>query len=223
VLIERFDFDDELYADYRVQGPAGQVLPFVGTPYFHNLDWVLSFGTPRFKRFSASGFWLWGRDENFFEWAGADIQILDLSAEVRPTERLRFEGRYQLQHYGRPDGGGTVGERSVPRLKVEYQLSRAVALRVVGEWNGSRQDTLRDDGRTGLPLLVADGTGGFVPALAFARRDLRGDVLFSWQPTPGTVFFAGYGNRLEDPEEDGRGFRRRSDGFFVKLSYLFRL
>ena len=46
-------------------------------------------------------------------------------------------------------------------------------------------------------------------------------ALFSYQPVPGTVIFAGYGNRLLD-RDDG-GLRRESDGFFLKLSYLFRM
>jgi hypothetical protein len=50
------------------------------------------------------------------------------------------------------------------------------------------------------------------------------DALFAWQPTPGTVFFAGYGSSLN--EEDAFAFRnlsRSRDGFFMKFSYLFRM
>ena len=36
------------------------------------------------------------------------------------------------------------------------------------------------------------------------------------------VVFLGYGSRVDDTDEL-RGLRRQSDGFFVKLSYLFRL
>ena len=38
------------------------------------------------------------------------------------------------------------------------------------------------------------------------------------------VFFAGYQSRLREPERFGFGrLSRESDGFFVKLSYLFRM
>jgi hypothetical protein len=50
------------------------------------------------------------------------------------------------------------------------------------------------------------------------------DWLFSYQPTPGTVVFAGYGSTLTEP--DGlrfRALRRDTDGFFLKVSYLFRM
>jgi hypothetical protein len=48
--------------------------------------------------------------------------------------------------------------------------------------------------------------------------------LFSYQPTPGTVFFAGYSSFMAEPF--GLRFdslRRTNDGFFVKASYLLRL
>jgi hypothetical protein len=52
---------------------------------------------------------------------------------------------------------------------------------------------------------------------------LRADFLISYRPSPGTVVFVGYGNSLT--ESDPLAFqrlRRTTDGFFVKLSYLFR-
>lgn len=53
---------------------------------------------------------------------------------------------------------------------------------------------------------------------------MRADFLFSLQPTPGTVFFAGYGGSYRDT---GRfklaDLQRTGDGFFVKGSYLFRM
>jgi len=48
--------------------------------------------------------------------------------------------------------------------------------------------------------------------------------LFSYKPTPGTVVFLGYGSSLT--EADAFRFRhltRTADGFFLKLSYLFRM
>jgi outer membrane receptor protein involved in Fe transport len=58
----------------------------------------------------------------------------------------------------------------------------------------------------------------------FGDRAFRGDVLFSYQPTPGTVLFAGYGSTLRDPTEMGQStLQRAEDGFFLKLSYLFQM
>ena len=57
---------------------------------------------------------------------------------------------------------------------------------------------------------------------ASSATRFRVDWLFSYQPNPGTVIFAGYGNTLQD-DDLRRGLRRATDGFFLKLSYLFRM
>jgi hypothetical protein len=224
LLVERFDYDEQLYADYAVAASDGRLLPFLGTPFLRNLDWVITLDTPRFQGFSASLFYVFGRDENFFEWSSADAQYLDLVFDWRPTEQLRVEGEYQFQKFDRRSDGSTVAVRHIPRLKLEYQLSRAVFLRLVGEYDARRQDTLRDDSRTGLPLAIREADGSYVPAAGFDSNRLRIEALFSYQPTPGTVIFAGYTSRLVEPRRFRLDeLRRESDGFFVKLSYLFGL
>lgn len=222
-LVESWDYDADLYADYALQAPDG-LRPFVGTPTLHNADWVLSLDTPRFSKFSANAFYLFGRDENFFEWALADILFADFGLEWRPTEQLRIEARYQRQSFVRRSDGSTVGERDIPRLKAEFQLNRAVFVRVVGEYDAERRLPLRDVTRTELPIVLRGADGRYRPALGFERNALRLELLFSYQPTPGTVFFAGYQSRLRENERFGFGrLGREQDGFFVKLSYLFRM
>ncbi len=229
VLIESFGYDETLYRDYLVARPApdGSVRyePYVGTPRLPNLDYVASFTVPTRRGFTADGFVVWGKDENFYEWSSADIVFANLGGTWRPTDQLRIEGRYQLQSFQRRSDGSYVGIRRIPRLEVEYQVSRPVFLRVIAEQNGSFQDTLRDDSRTGFPIYLPDGQGGFVPASRQDTKRLRLDWLFSYQPTPGTVFFAGYGTGIVGQETlHGRQpYRRLTDGFFAKISYLFRL
>jgi hypothetical protein len=111
----------------------------------------------------------------------------------------------------------------IPRLKFEYQITRAIFMRLVGEYDLSEHDDLRDETRTDYPLVI----GGTV-ASAERSRSLHGDYLFSYQPTPGTVFFLGYGSRADgDPNPIDRfnwqPLRRSADYFFAKYSYLFRL
>jgi hypothetical protein len=131
----------------------------------------------------------------------------------------------QLQAYNRRSDGTRVADGRIPRLKVEYQLSRAILVRAIGEYNAQRQDALRDDSRTNLPIVIRDPvTGVYLPSPAFERNRLRIDALFSYQPTPGTVFFAGYSSFLSEPRGLQFGnLRRTNDGFFLKASYLFRL
>jgi hypothetical protein len=228
LLLERFAFDPDLYVGYGLARttPAGtEVLPFVGTPHLDNLDYVATLSTPDFSTFSGSLQYIWGRDENFFEWSPADIKYLTVAADWRPTDQVRVSAQYQLQAFDRRSDGTTVGRRRIPRLKVEYQLSRAIFFRAVAEYDASRRDALRDDTRTDLPIVIRDiSSGAYVPAGASERNRFRVDWLFSYQPTPGTVVFAGYGSTLSEPE--GLRFRelqRDHDGFFLKISYLFRL
>jgi len=48
--------------------------------------------------------------------------------------------------------------------------------------------------------------------------------LFSYRPVPGTLVYLGYGSTLEEPREFRfQDLRRTRDGFFGKISYLFRL
>jgi hypothetical protein len=203
---------------------GADTLPFVGRPTINNYDFVLSVGTPQFPTFSASGFVLLGRDENFAEWAPGYLLWTDLSATWRPTERMRVEGLYNETRVVRPNDWSVVGLTRVPRVKVEYQLSRSIFLRVIGQYVAREQDALRDDGRTDRPLLRLDSPSGtYVPLGARASNDLRFDWLFSYQPSPGTVIFAGYGSTLEDQQAFRfDGLARRADAFFLKLSYLFR-
>ena len=77
------------------------------------------------------------------------------------------------------------------------------------------------DPRTGQVLLVS-GTTGFTPSAASASNRLRTDWLVSYRPSPGTVFFVGYGGDLEETDPLAfRTLRRTDDSFFVKASSCF--
>ena len=228
LIVERFGFDDELYADYGLlqSGPNGvEILPFIGTPQLPNLGYVINLATPDFPTFSSEVFWYRGKDENFFEWSSADIHYGEIKADWRPTDQLRANLNYQLQHYTRRTDGSVVGVRKIPRLKIEYQFTRSVFLRLVGEYDSDRHDDLRDDSRTGLPIVIRDPlTGTYARALRSEKKTFRMDWLFSYRPVPGTVFFFGYGSSLADRDSvPGRNLERVNDGFFLKASYLFRM
>jgi hypothetical protein len=198
-------------------------IAFSGVGRLDNLDWVVSAGTPQFKRFSADVSFIWGQDENFYEWSSADILFVTLGVTLRPTERLRADLNYQLQRFDRTSDGSRVGQQQIPRLRVEYQIARPMFVRFVGQYVAAERDSLRDDSRTNGPVLLRRGDT-FVRAGATRSNTFRGDVLFSYQPTPGTVFFAGYGSTLDEPEPlRFARLQRRADGFFLKWSYLWRV
>ncbi|HEX9166917.1 MAG TPA: hypothetical protein VF862_13470, partial [Gemmatimonadales bacterium] len=164
---------------------------------------------------------------NYFEWSPADVLIASATAELRPTSQLRLDGTYIVQAYDRRSDATQVGVNHIPRLRLEYQVTRAIFLRVVTEYNAFRRDALRDDGRTNDPVLIRDPADGvYKRELAGAVEEnlIRNELLFSYQPMPGTVFFLGYGgNYLEENRFRFRGLDRTRDGFFLKASYLFRM
>jgi hypothetical protein len=229
VLIERFGYDASIYTDYALERPlaGGGVayVPFAPKPSLPNLDYVATLDTPEFKRFSGAVFALWGRDDNFYEWSAADILFLRLDANWRPTDQVRVTAAYQLQEYWRASDGSVVGVRRIPRVKAEYQVTRSIFFRGVAEYSIERRDALRDDARTELPIAIRDdATGVYERTTAWSQARLRTDWLFSYQPTPGTVVFAGYGSTLVDETLRGpRHLDRLEDGFFAKVSYVWRL
>jgi hypothetical protein len=229
VLIETFGYDPSLYRNYFLgeETPTGiTYIPFPDGPRLPNLDYVLSVTTPQRAGIEIDGQFVVGKDENFYEWSSADIVIANVGAAWKPTGKLRVDARYQLQSYRRRTDDTLVAIRRIPRVKVEYQIARPIFVRVVGEYDRNWQDNLRDDSRTELPIYIRNAaTGSYDRAAESLIKSFRGDWLFSYQPTPGTVFFAGYGNTLANVDDDRRNapLQRTVDGFFVKFSYLFRL
>src|SRR3989441_6382142 len=227
-FIESFGYDSALYARYRLEVPnAGgglDTIPFVGQPTIQNGEFIVQVATPQWKHFSADGFFLKGHDENFFEWASADLIYMNAELSYRPTERIRNSISYFWQQVNRRTEGSLVNVGRIVRAKVEYQLSRPLFIRVVGQYIQDQTDSLRDDSRTNAPILIAGAGGSVNRAAASSSNLLHADLLLSYQPVPGTVVFAGYGsNMLDEQAFRFRGLNRTDDAFFLKLSYLFRL
>jgi len=219
-FVESFGYDAALYAGYRL-GASGA--PFTGQPTITNGEYIVQIGTPQWKHFSGGGYFLQGHDENFFEWASADLRLLSVDVSYRPTERLRNTVSYFWQQVNRRTDGSLVNVGRVLRTKLEYQLSRPLFVRVVGQYVQDKTDSLRDDSRTGAPIFI-QGPDSLTRAAASHSNLFHVDVLLSYQPVPGTVVFAGYGSNTVDEEAFRfRGLTRTDDAFFLKLSYLFRL
>jgi hypothetical protein len=239
LLLETFGYDPALYRGYyveRVQGTAADTVPFTGTPRLPNRDWVVSLSTPQWQRFSMNALYLWGQDENFYEWASSSIVYASLGALVRPTDKLRISPSWQYQSYDRRTSGEMVASARITRVKTEYQIARPLFFRIVGEYTAADRVALRDESRTNGRLLFAQPGGTFVVSTPERDHTLRTDWLLSYQPTPGTVFFAGYGSTYfrdaSDPSQLAQrwrsqdlltGARRTTDAFFVKATYLFRM
>ena len=115
--------------------------------------------------------------------------------------------------------GSEFARSTIPRLKVEYQPSASTVL------PGDRGVPLGAHGRRSSSPATrrcrCSSAGAAQPATEF--NGLRLDLLASFEPTPGTVAFLGYGSSLEtDAEFNWSRLQRVNDGFFVKLAYVFR-
>lgn len=228
-FVESFLYPEELYRNYFIErrdanGAITDTVPYTGTHRLPNYGGMINIGTPQFQHFSGNAEIIFARDDNFEEWSSAWIFFASINAEWRPTDRLRINGRYLEQRFHRYSDGSLVKLQVIPRVKLEYQLARPIFIRLVGEYDGYRRDALRDDSRTNDPILIRTAAGTFAPAIAQEHGRFRGDALFSYQPSPGTVLFVGYGSTLADDEFlRPSALVRQADGFFVKLSYLYRL
>ena len=221
-------FDPDFYSDYYVASTSGGVtdtIPFA-VPGRVNDAVALSLGvaTPQFPLFSASVGVDLGKDIAYFEPSRASALGFNTSVTLRPTEQLRVELRYAYARLDRERDGSRLSTAHIPRVKLEYQVSRPLFLRLVGQYTSQARDALRDP-RTDQPILFYDSdTDSYETSTTTTTNDLRLDVLLSFRPTPGTVLFLGYGSSLTEADRFRfRDLERVADGFFAKVSYLFRM
>ncbi len=225
---ESFKYPDYLYTNFYIaqQNPTTGVtdtVPYTGTDRLTNIGAMTSVNTPQWRKFSGSLELIGGQDDNFDEWSSAWILFSTIGLNWQPTEKVRVNGRYVEQRVHRKSDGSLVSVTMVPRLKTEYQISRPMFFRFVGQYSSHKKDALRDDSRTEAPILIRNRNGTFSPSQAQQGGSFRADWLFSYQPNPGTVLFVGYGSSLAGESYfEPSALERLNDGFFVKLSYLWR-
>lgn len=210
-------FDPRDYQSYEGQTPAGPV-PFVAPDELAGLFSAgITVTTPTFRMFDASVEAHHNSVVIFPEASEGREALLVGSVSLRPTGSIRVEGSTTYSHISRARDASEFARTIIPRLKLEYQPTRALFFRVVGEYRSQRQAALIDP-VTARPLLrngQLEGPSSF--------NGLRMDCLVSYEPTPGTVAFFGYGSSLEtDRMLSLSDLRREGDGFFIKLAYLFR-
>lgn len=212
-----FNFEDGTYASYTVDHGSGPEA--YNAPSGLSDGFALNMGltTPTFQAMNASVKIARNRGAIFQEGSAGFETRLTGSITLRPTGTIRFIGSNTFSRITRDRDGTEFARTIIPRAQLEYQPTRSLFFRMISEYVSERRAAL-EDARTG-DLLIVNGT----PSTATASNRLRLDLLASFEPTPGTVAFLGYGAGLQ--EENAFKFRdltRQTDGFFVKLAYLFR-
>jgi hypothetical protein len=227
-LYEMYHFDQRFHAGQYVHARnalgADTIVPYFVEGNAPTRAVSTGVSTPQFSNFSAQLSVTIGTNADFLEHAPSGIMSVSSTVNWRPTQKLRVQGIYTHQQFNRDRDGTLLTRARIPRLKGEYQLSRAIFLRLVGQYDAREWSALRDP-RTDLPILLFDpNRHTYVPIAGYRSNAVRVDWLFSYQPRPGTVVFAGYGSTLtEDDAFNFNNVRRVNDGFFFKVSYLFRM
>lgn len=217
--IGQFDIRAEDYARYEVRGPDGQPAPFVQPPDLTNMLAIGVIPNVRVNEALRISGMFFLREIPLFEEASQGRQFLfSPSLEIQPGEAWRFELSQTWARMWRTSDESTFSTVNLSRVRVQYQLGRSIFARVIGQYDMEERDALRHP-VTGQPVLI----NGVVQDET-ERGTFEGQALISYEPSPGTIIFAGYSRLLEGPF--GYSLNNKDalqDGFFVKLSYLFRI
>ncbi|MBA2627096.1 MAG: carbohydrate binding family 9 domain-containing protein [Gemmatimonadales bacterium] len=208
-------FDSTVYARYTVGDSTTVYQPAARLD--NAFSGSLRVATPTFRMFNADLRLQRGEVAIFPEAAEGRETRVTSSLEVRPSASVRAGLSGTYSRITRRRDGSEFARTLIPRLRAEYQPSRSLFFRVVGEYQSQRRADLRDP-LTGTPLSI----GGVAQPRTESGR-FRMDWLVSLEPTPGTVAFFGYGATYVGPDaSEFSSLTRNADGFFLKLAYLFR-
>ncbi len=121
----------------------------------------------------------------------------ELGFEVQPTDPLNVRFEYERSKLVRDDTGLTAFDSHLFSLRSTYQFTRFISSRVRIDY-----DTI--------------------------EGSVNSQLLFGWAPNPGTAFFVGYNDASsyrgfnQYTDNFDQGFRRDSNTFFIRATYLFR-
>jgi hypothetical protein len=207
-------FDPPLYGAYE-EDSAGAPVPFNVPHGLYNL-WGGNLGVNTPNRALTAGAGIGLTTQPIFDEAGRGTELAaNVNVAWRPTDAVRVDARWVHARLNR-SSGGRFSLANIPRIKIEYQLTRAIFVRYVGQYFAQERAALVAP--SGRPILIAGAA-----ADGFRFNEFRSDLLFSYRPSPGTVVFVGYGASLSEAESfQFSNLRRTADGLFVKASYLFR-
>ena len=167
----------------------------------------------------------WGQATNYDTSVGppvlAKANNIQFQATIRPLKPLTIDNTYLLTRLRDVNTNANMFNNHILRSKWNYQFTRALSLRVIGQYNAVLSNysaTLPQYALSSLP-----------PAKQF-----NADVLLTYFVHPGTALYVGYNSDLQNltnpPTVDAFGNLTRTPGsflndgrqIFVKISYLFQ-
>ena len=182
-------FQDSSFADYTVGSATGPA--YQAEEKFSGLVWQTRVTTPTWQQLGAVLLYQTGKAAIFEEGTTGSGWFLNGTLNLRPASTVRIAASATVFRLDRLDGS-EFARATIPRLKLEYQPTRSLFFRAIGEYRseqprgaaGSSHGRLALRGRTppaGHPLrrtaggsarlLRADPGHGGVPGV----RQLAGD------------------------------------------------
>jgi len=214
-----FEIQPEDYAAYQVQGPSGDPEALPALSNLQNIWGVALIPNIRINdQFTLTGRSFYREVPLFAEGSrGLELQ-LSPALQIRPDDAWNINLNHTWAKLRRRQDDSEFSRVNLSRVRVQYQFGRSLFVRLLGQWDLERRSALRHP-VTGQPLLI----GGVLQGPR-ERGDLQGQALLSYQPSPGTVFFFGYSRLMDGPYGYDWGPKQvLNDGFFIKVSYLFRM
>jgi hypothetical protein len=229
VKFSMFEYLPEQYENLFVQQPDGSLTSFrpdqslfSQLPSFTTGVWV-----NKWERVRGNLRLTWSETPIFDRRYGVAVDMADsfsgdASLNFYPMSALKTEFGARFTRLTRQRDGVEHSDAIIPRMRTQYQFSRALFLRGIFEYGSQVTEGLTDPA-TGLPLY------GCTTSECFERggaegHDFRVEGLVGYEPSPGTVFYFGYTRQMQDASAFGfENVQAQRDGLFVKLSYRFRM
>ena len=148
---------------------------------------------------------------------GFEVQVAP-TLQVWPTDGLALDMGFTRSRLDRSTDGSRFSTQSISRVKTQYQFSKSLFARLIGQYNLVRTNALRDPA-TGAPVLI-----GGARAAADARGEFGFNGLIAYEPSPGKLVYVGWTRQMNGPYTYAlRDLSRTAEGLFLKFSWLHRM
>lgn len=214
-----FDFQQEDYAGYQIRSRDGSLSPFTVPPPLEAMWAVAVIGNSTLSEWLQLRGRIYYRQIPVFAEAGLgrELQIAP-TIELRPNAGLRTEFSYTLSRLWRERDDSRFSTAHIARARLQYQFSKALFARVIGQYDLEDRSALRDP-VTERPLYFQNE-----PLERIEDGDFRFELLLAFEPSPGTVVFAGWSRLLHGPDTFSLDeLETVGEGIFMKVSYLLRI
>ncbi len=225
---EFYDFAADEYEGLFVGDAAGGLRPFrPDQTLFGGLDGVsVNLFVNRFERVRGNA--RISMNETPIFSSGVAIEPArsvsgDVSLNLYPTRSVRGEIGVRQTSIRRAWDDSLYSSAVIPRLRAQYQFSRALFVRAIFEYSVQERAAPLDPVTRGTLNYCYDEECSEL--VGSDTHDFHLEGLVSYEPSPGTVFYVGYTHELSDLDEVSfrwRDLATTAEGFFVKASYRFR-